>query len=179
PVESHSRTYQEVSWFGTIISPVPEHPATWVRDWFKYLNHWHVIQHKVGSFLMMVAGVVEFQRARGQLRGTAWGLVLPGLLLGVAIAFGIHGGSAEHLPFRTEQFHHHIIGIALLIAAVSLALVRTGHLRHLVWQHLWAVLILCIGLDITLFYRLTPAERAMEAHHHMEKGAEMTRGAQH
>src|SRR5512147_1808344 len=66
PVEAQTRTYQELGWGETLRSFVQEHPATWVHDWFHYLPHWHVVQHKVGSFLMMVAGVVEFRRSGGR-----------------------------------------------------------------------------------------------------------------
>ncbi len=166
PVEAQTRTYQEVGWWETLGSVVPQHPGSWIRDWFQYLGHWHVVQHKVGSFLMMVAGVIEFQRGRGRLAGGAYGLVFPSLMLGVGLAFGVHGGSSEHLPNRTEQVHHHLLGAALGIAALSLALVRAGRLRHRAWQGVWAALVLAIGIDIGLFYRLTPADRAPAAHHH-------------
>lgn len=167
PVEAQTRTYQELGWWETLRSFIPEHPATWPQDWLRYLNHWHVVQHKVGSLLMMIAGAVEFGRARGRLTTPGWAWVFPGLLMGVALAFGLHGGSAEHLPNRTEQVHHQILGAAFAIAAVSLLLTRTGRLRHPFWKGLWAILVLVVGLDIAFFYRLTPSERiTTEEHHH-------------
>jgi hypothetical protein len=167
PVEAQTRTYQDMGWWETLRSVVPQHPATWVSDWFRYLTHWHVVQHKVGSFLMMVAGGVELGRARGRLTAPEWAWIFPALLMGIAIAFGLHGGSAEHLPYQTEQLHHQVLGVAFAVAAVSLLLVRTGRLRGPAWQGLWAILVMAVGLDIAFFYRLTPVERGtMEGHHH-------------
>jgi hypothetical protein len=167
PVEAQTRTYQPVGWWETLRSFVPEHPATWARDWLRYLPHRHVIQHKIGSFLLMVAGAIEFGRASGRLSGTRWAWLFPALLLGVAIAFGVHGGSAEHLPNLTEQLHHRVMGVAFAIAAATLLLVRTGRLRSPFWQGLWAILVTVVGLEIALFYRLTPTERTTtEEHHH-------------
>jgi hypothetical protein len=167
PVEAQSRTYQDVGWWDTLVSAVPEHPGDWLRDWFRYLPQWHVVQHKVGSCFMMLVGVIEFRRARGRLTGPAWGWALPLLLSGIAIAFGVHGGTTEHLSHRTEQIHHRIFGLAFAVAAVSLVLVRTGRLHGRWWEGLWAILVLVVGLDIAFFYRLTPAERGMpEEHRH-------------
>ena len=166
PVEAQTRTYQEVSWWTVLGSAIPQNPGTWIRDWFHYVGQWHVVQHKIGSFLMMVVGVVEFQRGRGRLAGQGWGFVLPGLLLGIGVAFGLHGGTAVHLTHRTEVIHHQVFGVAFAIAAVSLALVRTGRLRHPAWRGLWAALILAVGIDIGFFYRLTPEERVPAVHHH-------------
>jgi hypothetical protein len=174
PVEAGSRTYQDVGWWDTLRSAVPQHPGSWLRDWAHYLSERHVIQHKVGSFCMMVVGVIEFCRARGRLAGAAWGWALPLLLGSIAVAFGVHGGNAEHLPHRTEQIHHHIFGVAFGLAVVSLLLVRAGRLQGPWWRSLWAILVLLVGLDITFFYRLSPAERSMpEEQHHAGAGTGM------
>jgi hypothetical protein len=167
PVEAQTRTYEELGWWETLRSVVPQQPSTWLSDWFRYLTHWHVIQHKVGSFLLMVVGVVEFQRARGRLAGTGWAWIFPVLLMGVALSFGVHGGTAEHLPNRVEQIHHRVMGAAFAVAAVSLLLVRTGRLQAPFWRQLWAILVVVVGLDVALLYRLTPSERqSSEEHHH-------------
>jgi hypothetical protein len=126
-----------------------------------------VVQHKIGSFCMMVVGVIEFWRARGRLVAPAWGWSLPLLLAGIATSFGLHGGTVEHLSHRTEQIHHRIFGLAFAIGAISLGLVRSGRLQGRWWQGLWAMLVVAVGLDIAMFYRLTPAERGMpEEHRH-------------
>ncbi len=166
PVEAQTRTYREVGWWSTILSAVPESPRYWAQNWFRYLSEIHVIQHKVGGLLAMVAGVIEWYRIRGRLAAPGWGWALPALLVGIGLAFGIHGGSVEHLPFRVEQVQHRIFGGAIVLAGVLLGLIRGGRLRHAVWAGSWAAVLLAAGLSITFFYRLSPAERAM--------GAEMT-----
>ena len=166
PVESQSRTYQVVGWPDVLSSAMPEHPATWLRDWFHYLPQRHVIQHKIGALFMMAIGVIESLRAGGRLSSSAWGLMLPSLLLGVALSFGVHGGTAVHLSHTTEQVNHHLLGVAFAIGAVTLALARTGRVHGRLWEGTWAALVLLIGLTLAVSYRLTPAERSTEVHHH-------------
>lgn len=173
PVEAQSRTYQELGWWDVLRSAVPEHPATWMRDWLHYLPQRHVIQHKIGSLCVMAIGAIEFRRAQGGLPGRAWGLALPALLVGTAIAFGLHGGTAVHLTHRVEQAHHQVLGVALAAAGITLALSRTGLLRARFWEGLWAALVLAVGLDIAVFYRIRPAEQGKEVYHHESAGPGM------
>lgn len=170
PVESQSRAYQEVRWGDALLSAVPEHPATWLRDWFHYLPQRHVIQHKIGALFIMAVGVIELLRARGRLAGPAWGLMLPSLLLAVAISFGVHGGTAVHLSHRTEQVNHQFMGVAFAVGAVTLTLARTGRLHGLFWEGIWAALVLAVGVTLAVSYRLTPLERGTEVHHHESTG---------
>jgi uncharacterized membrane protein HdeD (DUF308 family) len=170
PVESQSRTYQEVGWSDTLLSAVPQQPRTWLRDWFHYLPQRHVIQHKLGAMFIMIVGVLELLRGRGRLAGPAWGLTLPILLLAVGVAFGVHGGTAVHLTHVREQFEHHLLGGSLAAGAVTLALVRTGRLQGRLWEGTWPALVLLIGLILILSYRLTPAERTVEVHQHASTG---------
>lgn len=166
PVESQSRTYQEVGWYDALLSAVPQHPATWLRDWFHYLPQRHVIQHKLGALFLMALGIVELLRARGRLAGSAGNLMLPFLLLAVGMSFGIHGGTRMHLTHLTEQVNHHLLGVALVTGGVTLALARTGRVQGRLWEGAWPVLVLLVGLILALSYRLTPSERSLEAHHH-------------
>lgn len=170
PVESQSRSYQMVRWSDALVSAVPEHPATWLRDWFHYLPQRHVIQHKVGALLIMAIGLIEALRARGRLSGSAWRLMLPSLLLGVALSFGVHGGTEAHLSHPTEQVSHHALGVAFAVGALTLALARAGWLQGRVWEGLWAALVLVMGVTLAVSYRLTPVERSTEVHHHESTG---------
>jgi hypothetical protein len=173
PVEAQSRTYQELGWWDVLRSAVPEHPATWLRDWFHYLPQHHVIQHKIGALCVMAIGAIELRRVQSGLPGRAWGLALPALLLGTAIAFGLHGGTAAHLTHRVEQVHHHVLGVALAAAGITLALFRTGRLRARFWEGLWAALVLAVGLDIAVFYRIRPSAWGKEVYHHESAGPGM------
>ena len=173
PVEAQTRTYQELGWWATLRSVIPSDPGHWLRDWLRYVDEWHVIQHKLGSLCIMAVGVIEWARARGRLGARAWGAALPLLLLGTGLAFGLHGGTEGHLLHRTEQWHHHFAGVLLTLAAVALLVARARRLRHPAWAALWAALVLVVGLDIALFYRLTPEERATGGHRHESVGPGM------
>jgi hypothetical protein len=170
PVESQHRTYLEVGWSDVLISAVPEHPATWLRDWLHYLPQRHVVQHKLGAIFIMAIGIVEFLRCRDKLAGPPWGLLLPFLLVAVGLSFGVHGGTAVHLSHLTEQANHWLLGAALSAGGVSLALVRAGRLRGRLWEGVWPALVLLAGLIVAFSYRLTPSERGLEAHHHASTG---------
>jgi hypothetical protein len=158
PVEAQTRTYQDVGWWETLLSVVPQHPATWAADWFSRLDHWHVIQHKVGGILIMVACAIEWLRGRGSLGGRSWQLVLPVLLVGIGLAFGVHGGTRQHLPSGVEQLHHRLFGFGFMLAGIALGLWRAGVVRAPAFRWLWGALVLLVGLDIALFYRLDPGE---------------------
>lgn len=166
PVEAQSRTYQPTGWWETLVSVVPQHPRTWAGDWLRYLPQRHVVQHKLGALGIMAVGGVEWLRARGRLAGSAGRWALPALLLAVAIAFGVHGGSPAHLSHPSELLHHHILGLALAAGAVSAALVRAGLLPARPYEAVWPALVLIVGLDVALFYRLSPTERMAGGHHH-------------
>jgi len=169
PVEAQTRTYQEVGWWDTILSVVPDSPQYWIDNWFSKLGAWHVVQHKVGGLMIMVVGVVEWQRARGRLGTSLWRYSLPVLLVAIGLAFGIHGGGAAHLPTRTETLHHKLFGLAFVLAGLTKGLVEMGRLKPS-WRGVWAVLILVVGLDIALFYRLDPNELPTQGHQHESTG---------
>lgn len=169
PVEAQTRTYVEVSWWATILSVVPDSPQYWLDNWFAKLASWHVVQHKVGGLMIMVVGVVEGLRGRGRLSTSGWRFVLPMLLVGIGIAFGVHGGGSEHLPSWSEQVHHHVLGVAFVLAGIIQGLVERGRL-HGAWRGAWALLVLLVGLDISVFYRLDPADLPAGGHNHASVG---------
>jgi hypothetical protein len=171
PVEAQTRTYRDVGWWETLVSVIPQNPAAWMADWFARLDHWHVIQHKVAGVLIMVACGIEWLRGRGALQGRGWGQVLPVLLVGTGVALGVHGGTRQHLPTGVEQLHHQLFGVGFTLAGFALALWRAGAVRAAPFRWLWAALVMLVGLDIALFYRLEPGERRRaEEHPHESAG---------
>jgi len=172
PVEAQTRTYQEVGWWDTILSVVPESPRYWFDNWFAKLASWHVLQHKAAGLMIMVVGVVEFLRARGRLATSGWRFALPVLLVLIGLAFGIHGGTAVHLPHPTEKLHHRIFGVAFVLAGLVQALVEMGRLRG-AWRGAWALLVMLVGLDIAFFYRINPGEFQPGEHQHASAGSGM------
>lgn len=173
PVEAQTRTYQEVGWWDTLLSAVPENPSYWLDNWFDKLSQWHVVQHKIGGLLIMAVGVIEWRRARGRLERSIWGQLLPVLLVGIGLAFGVHGGGAAHLPNRAEQVHHWAFGAGFVAGGVGLFLSQRGTLRGPHWRALWAAMVVAVGLDIAFFYRLTPAERERGGHLHASAGSRL------
>lgn len=169
PVEGHTLTYQQVGWWDTIVSAIPTDRANWIPNWIATLSVRHVLQHKIGGLCIIVMGVVEYQRGRERLMAQGWGMVLPVMLIGAGLAFGIHGGSAEHLPSRGEQVHHWLFGAAFVAAGSSLGLARSGVLRGRMWHGLWALLVLLVGLQIALLYRVAPPTET-EEHQHESTG---------
>ncbi|HEX6105996.1 MAG TPA: hypothetical protein VFZ26_10450 [Gemmatimonadales bacterium] len=164
PVEAQTRTYTQVGWIELLRTIAPDRPATWIEDWLDKARAGHVVQHKIGGLVAMIAGLVELGLARGWLTSVGWRHVLPAALVTVGLAFGIHGGTSHHLPFRLEQSHHHLLGTGLVVAGVTLALSRAGVLRRRAWAMVWPVLALLAGLNLALFYRL-PADSAPHAGH--------------
>jgi len=173
PVEAQTRTYQIVPWWQAALSVVPQHPSRWLHDWIVPLSQIHVIQHKLAGLLTMVIGVVEWRRARGAHLAAVWRWLLPGLMITVGLLFGIHGGNMHHLPHRVEQVHHHILGAALGVSGLLLLGYETGTLRARAWGLAWTVLLMLVGLDIGLFYRLDPTDRGMGAMQHEGTGTGM------
>lgn len=170
PVEGHTLTYQDVGWWDTILSVLPTDRANWIPNWIATLSVPHVLQHKIGGFAIITMGVVEWQRGRGSLQGNGWAVILPLMLVIAGLAFGIHGGSSDHLPSRGEQVHHWIFGTAFVLAGLSLGLARTGRVEGRMWHGAWAVLVLLTGLQIALLYRVDPPTET-EEHHHESAGA--------
>lgn len=170
PVEGHTLTYQEVGWWDTIRSMIPTDRANWIPNWIATLSVRHVLQHKIGGLCIIVMGAVEFLRGMGWLSRTGWGAVLPVMLAGAGLAFGIHGGSAEHLPTRGEQLHHWVFGAAFVAAGLSLGLARSGRLSGRMWLGAWAVLVMLVGLQIALLYRVEPPT-GTEEHQHEGTGS--------
>lgn len=174
PVESQTRTYATLGWADFLRTIAPDDPGHWLGDWLRRAGAAHVIQHKIGGIAAMLAGVGELGLARGWLRAPGWRLLLPACLVCVGLAFGIHGGSSHHLPFRMEQLQHRLMGLGLVAAGVSVGLQRAGVLRHQGWALVWPVLGLAVGLNLALFYRLPPGTAGHGTH---GPAAADTRGA--
>lgn len=154
PVEAQSRTYRQVGWWATLVSVVPQNLGSWLPDWLAMLRKPHVVQHKLGAALTMLAGLVELGRSAGRLRHPAWGRLLPLLAIGVGLAFAVHGGTSAHLPHAAEQRHHWLLGAAFVLGGAALAAAQAGLPGGRRWWYLWAALMTAAGLDLALFYRL-------------------------
>jgi hypothetical protein len=154
PVDVGTGAYDRIGVWNTVISVVPDSAGYWVQRWVRPLVHLHVIQHKLTGVLAMILGLVELGRGSGRLRDPRWQWVLPGALIGMALALGLHGGNAMHLPSHVEQLHHRVLGVGLGIGGVVLVLAQRGYLKAPAWRSLWCIMVLATGLDLAFFYRL-------------------------
>lgn len=170
PVEGHTLTYTDTGWWETIVSAIPSDRAGWIGDWFRTLSVTHVLQHKLGAASILGLAGIELLRARGGLQGRPWGLALPVLLVTCGLAFGLHGGTTAHLPSRAELVHHWVFGVAFVAGGATLGMARRGILRHRAWHGVWAALVLLVGLDIALRYRLDRVPTSTEIHSHESPG---------
>ena len=164
PVEAHTRTYMVLGWTDVLRTLVPDRPSHWLGDWFVAVRPAFVVQHKIGGAAAMLLGSVELGRARGFFSDPRWRHVLPVCILVAAASFGLHGGTAHHLPFATEQREHHVMGVAFALSGLSVGLHRAGILPHRRWALVWPVLALCAGISLVLFYRLPPGAAGHPMH---------------
>jgi len=153
PVDVGTGAYHRIGVWATFVSVVPDSAAYWVQRWVRPLGQLHVIEHKVTGVLAMILGATELGRATGRLTRPGWAWVLPAALIGMGLALGIHGGTPQHLPTRVEQMHHWFLGAGLGGSGIVLLLVETGRLP-VAWRNLWPIVLLLLGLDLALFYRL-------------------------
>lgn len=158
PVEARTRTYESVGWWQTLFSWIPQEPGVWVKSWIDAVGSIHAIQHKIGGMLAMLGGVVELHVARRSPDPGRMAELTSLLTMSVGVAFGVHGGTAEHLPSLREQIHHWVLGAALVSAGVLLLLHQRGVLSRSIWRFAWPVLIALAGLDLVVFYRLAGSE---------------------
>ena len=150
PTETQERTYQPVGVWDTFLSVFPDRLAVWLES----VRKPHVIQHKVAGLCTMVAGAIEWSRARGWLTASAWRWALPLLAVGAGLAIGVHGGTHRHLPRVGEQLHHWVLGAALLAGGAAYAAGTAPGARRPLLRAVLPVLLVLAGLEWALFYRV-------------------------
>jgi predicted amidohydrolase YtcJ len=158
PTETQERTYLQVGLWDTFLSVFPNSLSVWLAT----VQQPHVIQHKTAGVCAMLAGGIEVGRAGGWLAAPRWRWAMPALAIGAGLAVGVHGGSHQHLPRVVEQFHHWILGGALVLGGVvhGWALAPGG------WRlgrFVLPSLVLLAGLDLALFYRLRDSSPGVAA----------------
>ena len=115
------------------------------------------LQHKTFAVLLLVLGLIEWQRARGALTAAWSGWVFPALAIGgsVLLLFHQHEG-AMHGPDHMErmariQSEH----LSYSIAGIGVALTRSLSEIETNWQKvfskIWPVLMMVLGILLTLY----------------------------
>jgi hypothetical protein len=78
-------------------------------------------QHLVQGAAMLMAGVVEWARLRGRLRGVGWGLATPVALLVLAVVFLLHAQHDAAAPPAVLMVQHRAFAATLGVAALARA----------------------------------------------------------
>jgi drug/metabolite transporter (DMT)-like permease len=129
------------------------------REWLEALrNNKEVLQHKTFAVLLLVLGVIEWQRARGVLKAI-WGWwVFPGLAIGGSFLLLFHqheGGMHGHnhveqmAQIQSEHLSYAVIGIGIGLTK-GLAEVKTRLRRG--FGQTWPVLLMVLGV-LLMFYQ--------------------------
>lgn len=129
------------------------------REWLEALRHnREVLQHKAFAVLLLLLGVIEWQRARGVLRAAWSGWVFPLLAIGGSLLLmfhqhegGMHGPNHMQLMARIQSEHlsYAVAGIGIGLAK-RLAEVKTGLQRG--FEKGWPLLMVVLGV-LLMFYR--------------------------
>ena len=117
-----------------------------------------VLQHKTFAVLLLVLGLIEWQRSRGALRAAWSGWVFPVLAIGGSVLLlfhqhegGMHGPDHMERMARIQSEH-----LSYSIAGIGIALTRSLSEVETNWQKvfskIWPVLMMVLGILLT-FYR--------------------------
>ena len=127
------------------------------RLWLDAMTHdREILQHKIFAMLLLVLGVIEWERARGAL--AAWSRwVFPALAIAGSVLLlfhqhqsGMHG--PDHLErmarIQSEHLSFSITGIGVALTR-SLSEIETEWRRA--FSRLWPVLMVVVGILLTLY----------------------------
>ena len=116
-----------------------------------------VLQHKTFALLLMVLGIVEWQRARGALTAAWSAWVFPAVAIGGSVLLLFHQHEAgmtgpNHLErmarIQTEHLSYSAAGIGVALTR-SLSEIDTQWQK--VFIKLWPALMIVLGILLTLY----------------------------
>jgi hypothetical protein len=129
------------------------------REWLEALRHnQEVLQHKTFALLLLLLGVIEWQRARGVLKAVWSGWVFPALAIGGSLLLlfhrhegGMHGPNHVELMARIQSEHlsYAVVGIGVGLVK-GLAEVKTR--LQTGFGKVWPLLMIVLGV-LLMFYR--------------------------
>ena len=129
------------------------------REWLEALRHnQEVLQHKTFALLLLLLGVIEWQRARGVLKAVWSGWVFPALAIGGSLLLlfhrhegGMHGPNHVELMARIQSEHlsYAVVGIGVGLVK-GLAEVKTRLQKG--FGKVWPMLMIVLGV-LLMFYR--------------------------
>jgi hypothetical protein len=123
------------------------------------VNH-QVLQHKIFSFILLVLGIVEFQRVRKRLQ-SFWAVSLfPALAAAGAVLLLFHShpmppgtsmSAAEHLSMEKVEHQHFSFASVGFGIALSKAAVDSGRFNVRVMRNIHALLMVSLGILLMLY----------------------------
>jgi hypothetical protein len=125
--------------------------------WYAFGHNPEAIQHKVFSFILLILGAVELERARGHLKAMWAGLIFPFAALAgtVLLLFHVHGGSMTDVGAMNRMYH--IQSEHGWFAATGFGIVVTRSLAviPLKWQpafqRVWPALLVVLGCLLMVY----------------------------
>jgi hypothetical protein len=120
------------------------------------IGDWETIQHKLYAVLLLSVGVIELLRRRGRLAGPWWRLPLPLFAIVGGVLLFLH---THHVLAGMDviMLHHRIMGTTAILAGGCKCMPdirRAGPASpgRPVWDLVWSVLLLLIGLELMLYF---------------------------
>ncbi len=106
-------------------------------------------QHILLSVLLLSIGIVEGARCFGKLRAFLWAMALPIGLVVAGLLFFFHAQHDTHVPILLLTTQHRIMGVTLIIAAVTKAV---AELKPQSGLHVaWLIVILVFSGELILY----------------------------
>ena len=121
-------------------------------------------QHLVQGGAMLLAGVVEWARLRGRLRGRAWGLATPAALLVLAGVFLVHAQHDASVPPAVLTVQHRAFAATLAVTALARAATALAP-TVTVLRAGWLFPLLAFGLQMLAYTERAPHDGAAPAAH--------------
>lgn len=109
------------------------------------------LQHVLMGVVMLAAGGIELGRERGKLTATAWGFVLPVILLVLAAMFLGHAQHEAAVPPLVLIVQHRVLGLTLVVAGLAKALAVLKHERTKAFELGWLLVLLVVGLQFLAY----------------------------
>lgn len=130
------------------------------------------VQHQVQGAVLAGAGVVEWFRARGKLRGRFWGSLLPLTIMAVGVLFVMHTQHGGHgAAAACQLIQHRFLGATLIGAGVVKLLASFGWTRGNWAEAGWLLLLSLVGVQLLLYSESLPSAAPMASPTHQHGGA--------
>jgi hypothetical protein len=128
-----------------------------LTPWYAVTHDVEDLQHKIFGLILLVLGIIEWQRTRGRLKASwsAWLFPIVGMSGAILLLFHVHSGdmSAPHAMETMDHIKREHLGFTMTGFGVSLSkgLAETRSRWQQLFISLWPALLLALGL-LLMFY---------------------------